>query len=150
MTVVWDIVQGKATALRGAASVWHRSIPTPLVIPDLIRDPVHSAFEQARPSEARSALLQDPLFVARPIAIFLDVAFVVGFSALGEPDQQFGHAAIVEIEFERHDGVALPLDALGELVEFAVRDQKLAAALFVVVEAVGLHIFGNVGIDQPK
>src|SRR5690606_22884433 len=59
---------------------------------------------------AAAAFLQQPPLLAVPVAVLLGLALVEGLLALTEPDQHLGHAALVEIELERHDGVALPLD----------------------------------------
>lgn len=85
-----------------------------------------------------------------PVAFFLNIALVGGFSACGDSEQHFGDAAIIEVEFERYDGTPLALYGLAKPFPFARFDEQFAVALGLVVEPVGLGVDGNVAIDQPK
>src|SRR3984957_5254396 len=80
--------------------------------------------------------LHDPALVALPIAIFFTVPFVVLFLALREPDLELG-PAFLPIQFQRHDGVAAPLDCADHMIELASVEQQLARA-------------GRVGIDVGR
>src|SRR5262245_31346772 len=60
-----------------------------------------------------SAAAQDARLVAIPVALLLGGALVVLLLALGESDLELG-AAILPVQVERHQRVALALDAADE------------------------------------
>src|SRR5438874_1596458 len=99
---------------------------------------------------ARLALLpqQAPL-LARPIALLLALALVVQLLAARKRELDLGAPSVVEIEPQRHERHALALDSADQLVDLAFMQQQLARALRRMIEAAGLQIFGDVGIDQP-
>ncbi|MND67168.1 hypothetical protein D3C80_585740 [compost metagenome] len=69
--------------------------------------------------------------------------------ALGECELQLGPALFVEIDFQRHERHAFAVDAVTQTTDLALRQEQLAAAARLVVEAVGLQIFRQVAVDQP-
>src|SRR5437763_3263068 len=90
-----------------------------------------------------------PSALAFPRALLLCLALVMQLLALGERELHLGAPPIVEIELERHQRHALALDRPDQLVDLPLVQQQLARALRRMVEAAGLPIFGDVGIDQP-
>src|SRR5215510_12195537 len=100
--------------------------------------------------QARSALgPQQPPALALPGALLLGLTLVVELLAARERELDLGAALLVEIELERHQRHALALDCARELVDLALVQQQPARPLGEMVEAAGLQVFGNVGIDQP-
>src|ERR1051325_456037 len=95
-------------------------------------------------------LPQQPAPLARPVALLLGLTLVVQLLALGQRDLDLGAALVVEIDLERHDGHALALDRTHQLVDLAAMQQELARPLRRMVEATGLLVFGDVGVDQPQ
>ena len=71
------------------------------------------------------------------------------FLALGHRQQQLGPAALVEIQLQQNQRHALPIDRAHQLVDLLLVQQQLARPLRLVVEAVGLQVFRNIGVDQP-
>src|SRR5258705_5669510 len=95
--------------------------------------------------EGKSPLIahQAALF-AVPVALLLGFALVVQLLALGERKLDLGAALVVEIELERHQGHALPLDRADQLADLALVQQQFARTLRRVIEAPGLQILGDV------
>ena len=69
--------------------------------------------------------------------------------AARERELELGAALLVEIELERNDRHALALDARGEPVDLPAMQQQFARPLRRVIEAAGLQVFGDVGVDEP-
>src|SRR5204863_3544998 len=88
--------------------------------------------------------------LALPGARLFGLALVMQLLAAGERQLDLGAALLVEIELERHDGHPLALDRAAELVDLTPVEEQSARALGGVIEAAGLQIFGNVGVDEPK
>src|SRR5438874_2717874 len=93
---------------------------------------------------------QQPPALAFPGPLLLGLALVVELLAAGERKLDLGAALFVEIKLERNERHALALDRARELVELAAVQQQPTRALGRMVEAAGLQIFGDVGIDQPE
>src|SRR5262245_26669596 len=99
---------------------------------------------------ARSPLCaQEPAALAFPGTLLFSFALVVELLAARKRELDLGAALFVEIELERHKRHALALDRAGELVDLAPMQQELARALGRMVEAAGLQVLGNIGVDQP-
>src|SRR6476659_167222 len=92
---------------------------------------------------------QQAAALALPRALLLGFALVVQLLALGERELHFGAPLLVERALERHEGHALALDRADQLVDLPLVQQQLARALRRVIEAAGLLVFGDVGVDQP-
>src|SRR5687767_1328959 len=73
------------------------------------------------------AVAHDALFVALPVAVFLDGALVVFLLAAREPDLALG-AVLLPVERERHERVALALDGADETVDLVAVEQQLSRA----------------------
>src|SRR5262245_24136318 len=102
------------------------------------------------PDERDSALgPQQPPALALPTALPFGLALVVQLLAAGKRELDFGAALVVEIELERHQRHALALDRADQLADLAAVEEELADTLGRVVEAAGLQIFRNIGIDEP-
>src|SRR6266481_4568644 len=96
------------------------------------------------------ARTQQPRLLALPIPLLDGLALVGLALALGDAELAFGNAAGVEIDRERHNRHALPIDAALQLFHLALAQQKFARPLGRVVVAVGRRIFGDIGVDQKK
>src|SRR5262245_62307116 len=102
------------------------------------------------PDERDSALgPQQPPALALPTALLFGLALVVQLLAAGKGELELGAALLVEIELERHQRHALALDRADQLVDLAAVEKELADALGRRVEAAGLQIFRDIGIDEP-
>src|SRR5689334_16928407 len=95
-------------------------------------------------------LPQQPAALARPVALLLALALVMQLLAPGEGDLDLGAAFVVEIDFQRYDGHALALDRADQLVDLALMQQELARPFRLVVEAAGLLVLRDVGVEQPQ
>src|SRR5207237_7567581 len=93
---------------------------------------------------------QQPPALALPGALLLGLALVVQLLAAGERKLDLGAALFVEIELERDERHDLALDRTPELVDLAAVQQQPTRALGRMVEAAGLQIFGDVGVDEPE
>src|SRR5690349_15667231 len=89
-------------------------------------------------------------FLPAPIALLLAFALVVKFFALGHRQKKLGAAAFVEIKFERDQRHAFAIDRAHEPIDLLSVQQELARTFRLVVEAVALQIFRDVGVDQPN
>src|SRR5271169_1499515 len=96
-----------------------------------------------------SLLPHQPAALAIPGAFLLGIALVVELFAPRQSKLDLGPATLVEIEFERYKRHALALDGADQLFDLTLVQQQLARPLRRMVEAIGLQIFGNIGIDQP-
>ena len=105
---------------------------------------------QEPPSEPDLALVaHQPAAFALPVACLLALALVVDLLALGERNLDFRPPPLIEVEFQGHDGHAVALHGADQPVHLTAVQEKLSRALRLVVEAVGLQIFRDVGVDQP-
>src|ERR1700741_1714089 len=84
-----------------------------------------------------------------PIALLHGLALVVQLLALGERELEFRAAALVEVKLERNQGHAFAVDGADQLVDLLSVQKKLAWPFRQMIEAVGLQIFRNIGVDQP-
>ena len=97
---------------------------------------------------AATLVPHQPRLVALPVALLFGLALVVQLLALGDAQFQLGDALGVEIELQRDQRHAFALDGDGQLGGLALVHQQLARALGLVVEAAGLGVFGDIGVDQ--
>src|ERR1044071_4229263 len=100
-------------------------------------------------ADALPLLPQQASLFAIPVALLLGLALVVQLLALGERQLDLGAALVVEIELERHQRHAFALDRADQLADLALVQQQFARTLRRVIEAPGLQILGDVGVDQP-
>ena len=73
----------------------------------------------------------------------------MGLAPLGQRELDLGPAAAVEIDRQRDERHALAGDGAVQLGDLAVVEQQLAGALGLVIVAVAVAEFGDVGVDQP-
>src|SRR5690606_30528456 len=111
-----------------------------------------------RPARARSsrswppvssAFAHQPRLVALPVPVLHGLPLVMGFLAFGQGQFHFRASAGVEIDRQRDQRHALPLDRPDQLLDLPVVQEQLARTLGLVIEAVAVAEFGNVRIDQP-
>src|SRR3954468_3111692 len=76
---------------------------------------------------ACSASPHDARLVALPVAVFFGGALVVLLLAFGKPDLELG-AAFLPVQVERHERIALALDAADEARQLGLVQQQLARA----------------------
>src|SRR3984957_16402449 len=93
-------------------------------------------------------IAHQPRLVAVPVAHFLGLALVVQLLAAPERDRDLRATLGVEVDAERNDGHAFPLDALREFDDFLGVQEKFARALRFVVETVGLKVFRDIGVVE--
>ncbi|QTK79100.1 hypothetical protein AT6N2_C1334 [Agrobacterium tumefaciens] len=93
--------------------------------------------------------LQQPRFLPVPVAFLLGLALVVQLLALGERQFQLCAALVVEVDLQGHQRHAFAIDAGAQAVDLALVQQQFPAAARLMVEAVGLQIFRQMGIDEP-
>ncbi len=92
---------------------------------------------------------KQPLFLAAPVALGLCFAFIVRFLTLSDTDLDLGHAAMVEVQDQWHEGHPLPLGRVPEIGELLLRHQKLAFPPIVMAEH-GLIVRGDVTVHEPE
>src|SRR5262245_47012783 len=92
---------------------------------------------------------QQPATLALPTALLFGLALVVQLLAARERELDLGAALGVEIELERHERHAIALDRPHQLVNLPAVQEQFAHALGRMIEAAGLQVFGDVGIDEP-
>src|SRR3569832_2446484 len=76
---------------------------------------------------------QETALFAVPGALLQRLALVAQFLAAGERQLDLRPPPLVEVELERHDGHALPLDAGGQLVDLALVQEQPARLFWCVV-----------------
>ena len=111
----------------------------------------------ARPSrepDRATSLAQPRSRISRPCSLFQSFSFsifalVVGLAALGQRQLDLGPAAAVEIDRERHQRHALARHRAEHLGDLALLEQQFARPLGLVIVAVAVAEFGDVGVDQP-
>src|SRR3990170_1447222 len=95
-------------------------------------------------------LAHEAAFLTLPIALLLGLALVMQLLALGQAKLHLGDPARIEIELERNDRHALPLNGAGETPNLFPVQQKLAAPRRSMTAAASLGVLGDVGVDQIK
>src|SRR6185437_12064958 len=95
-------------------------------------------------------LAHQAALLALPIPLLLRLALVMQLLALGQAELDLGDPALVEIYLEGNDSHALALNGAGELADLLAMQQQLARTRGCMTVAAGLHIFGDVGVDQVK
>src|SRR5262249_4723157 len=98
----------------------------------------------------RSAFLpHQPPTLALPRTLLFSLTFVIEFLATSQGELDLGTAFLIKIEFERHQSHALALDRTDQSADLAPVQQQFSWPFRRMVEAVGLQIFRNIGIDKP-
>src|SRR5207248_11672214 len=92
---------------------------------------------------------QQPALLPAPVALLLGFAFVVQLLAFRDRQQELGATAFIEIKLSRDQRHAFALDRAHQLIDLLLVEQQLARPLRLMVEAIGLQVLRNVGIDQP-
>src|SRR5690606_37217615 len=105
---------------------------------------------QAAASLASALVAQEPALLAAPVALLFGFPLVVQLLAARHGDLDLGAAAVVEIDFQRHNRHALALDRLRQFGDLARLEEQFAGPARLVIEAVGLQIFGDVGVDEKN
>src|SRR3954465_518581 len=113
------------------------------------RWPRSQPFSPPPPLPGSAMLAQQAALLPLPVLLLLVFALVVGLAALGDGELDLGAAAAVEIDGEGDEGHALAGDRAEHLVDLAGGEEELARPLGLVVEAVAVAEFGDVGVDQP-
>src|SRR5207342_3331404 len=98
---------------------------------------------------AAFALAQRPVDLAAGVAVGERAALVDALLALGEAQLDL-HAAVCEVEGERHERHPPLRDLLPELGDLAPVEQELAVAQRLVVLDVSLPVGGDVRADQEN
>ena len=88
--------------------------------------------------------------VAPGVAVGDVAAAVVELLAARQPELDLGPAALVDVQPQRHDRLALGLGPAQQLVDLGAVEQQLAGPLRLVVVAVAALERGDVGADQPR
>ena len=101
-------------------------------------------------SGALPAVLERALGFALLIAFAQAVALVVQLLALYQRNLYFNFALFVKIHLQRHEGLAALAHLAVELFDLGTVQQQLAPAQRLVVEAVGIGIGADVGVDQKN
>src|SRR5579863_9065947 len=96
-----------------------------------------------------SLLPQQPAALAVPRALLLSFALVLKLFAARQRQFDLGASLFVEIKLKRDEGHALALHCANQLVDLPAMQQQLTRSLGRMVEAVGLQILRNIGVDQP-
>src|SRR5208337_246918 len=87
-------------------------------------------------------LAHQPPLLALPIAALLRLALVVQLLAARERQLKLGPALVVEVDPQRDQRHALFVDRADELARLTLMQEELARPARLVVEAVGLQVFG--------
>src|SRR4051812_8726557 len=95
-----------------------------------------------------SLIPHQPSLLSLPVARAFRLPLVVQLLAARQRDLDLRPAALVEIDLERHDRHALALHGPDQLVHLALVQQQFARAPRLVVEAVRLEIFGDIGVKE--
>ena len=99
-------------------------------IPVFLSPPVHLSF-----------------YIASDFGVFHGFAFVVFLLAFAQAQQHLC-PAFFEIHFQGHQGQAFLKGQGGEVLDLAAVHEHFARALGVVIELVGLGVFGNVSLEE--
>ena len=84
-----------------------------------------------------------------PVPSFLGFTLVVELLAPGKGKVQLRTTALVEIDLQRYERHAFALHGSDQLAYLVLVEKQLASSTRLVIEAVGLQIFRDMGIDQP-
>src|SRR6204780_1315095 len=118
--------------------MWITEWPSPNLIP----------YDPEQPVAASTPLAHQARLVAVPVAHFLALTLVVQLLAAPKRNRDLGSALGVKVDSQRHDRHALALDAFGQLGNFLSMQKEFSRSLRLMVEAVGLQVFGNVGVVE--
>src|SRR5690606_26674632 len=97
-----------------------------------------------------TAVPQQASLFAIPVALLFRLALVVSLLASRQRQFQLRAATIIEVELQRHHGHPLPGHGIEEAGHFTLADEQLAQAPRLMIEAIALRIFRNIGIDEPE
>src|SRR5262245_49391244 len=84
-----------------------------------------------------------------PVALFLGLTLVMQLLALGDRELKLRAAPLVKVKLERDQRHALAIDGADQLVDLPAVQQQFSRTLRLVVEAITLEIFRDIGVDQP-
>ena len=101
-----------------------------------------------RQAEASATVAKQAALLALPIAALLGFALVVQFLTARERQFQLGASPVVEIDAQRHERHAVALDRANELARFLLMQEQLSRAARFMVQAIGLKVLGDVGVDE--
>src|SRR4051812_33052833 len=101
------------------------------------------------PGGGSSMLAQQAALLLLPVLLFFMLALVVGLSPTGDGELNLRASPRVEINGERDERHALPHHRAEHLVHLLGVEEQFARPLGLMVEAVAVAEFGNVGVDQP-
>src|SRR5262245_18512850 len=90
-------------------------------------------------------LAHQPRALAIPVALLLGLALVVQLLAASEAEFHFGAAARVEIHLQRDQREAFALRGTDQLRDLPLVQKQPARTARLVIEAVGLQVFGDIG-----
>src|SRR5215207_11378745 len=79
-----------------------------------------------------------------PVALLLGLALVAERLAARQAELDLRATLVVEVQLQRHDGQPFPLHGSDELVDLSLVQEELSGPLSLVVEAVGLEVFGDI------
>ena len=109
---------------------------------------ISSAKASGHSSSPHPFSLNSRPFFALPIAFLRRLALVGRVLALGERDLDLRPALLVEIDLQWHHGHALALGRHDQPADLALVQQQFARPLRLMIETVGLQVFGDIGVDE--
>src|SRR5215208_1443654 len=90
------------------------------------------------------------MLLALPVALLDRGALVVELLALGKAELDLGPAAGREVERERYQGHALPLNRAEQAAHLPFAKHQLAGSAGLVIEPIAAVKLGDVGVEQPQ
>jgi len=98
--------------------------------------------------DASTPLAEQAAFLALPVATLLGFALVVQLFAARESQLELGAPAVVEVDAQGNERHAFALDRADQLVRFALMQEQFSRAARLMVQAIGLKVFGDIGVDE--
>src|SRR5690606_2480779 len=86
---------------------------------------------------------------AIPVALLYHLALVVSLLASRQRQFQLRAATIIGVELQRHHGHPLAGPGIEQAGHFTLADEQLAQAPRLMIQAIALRIYENIGIDEP-
>ena len=111
---------------------------------------MRAASAWVRQQNRSAPLFHDARLLTSPVAQLFCLTFVMQLLALGDGNLDFCPAFIIKKYLERHNGHAFPLNSFFQFDNFAHPQKKFARTPPLVIELIGLQIFGDIGIDQKN
>src|SRR5687768_14539150 len=97
--------------------------------------------------ERSATLAHQPSLLPLPVLLLLILTLVGRLAPLAESDLDLRASPAVEVDRHRHQGHALTGDGAMQLGDLALVEQQLARPFRLMVEAVAVAEFGNIGVD---